>query len=166
MPEGTAVFKQEVKYKGFFDYSKLYDFCYNWLVDENYEVFEDEYSEKLSGEAKEVKIRWTAKKKISDYFRNLIKIEWHIIGMEKVEVQQNGKRQKMNKGDLKIKVSADLERDYEKKWEDNPFLKFLRGIYDRYIIRTTAEEYEGRLKGEANEFVEQLKSFLVLEGKK
>ena len=38
----------------------------------------------------------------------------------------------------------------------------LRGVYDKYIIRTTMDEYEGRLVEDAVEFVGQVKSFLQL----
>jgi len=166
MSEKSNVFKQALKHKGYFSFRDLYIFCYDWLKDQGYKVAEEEYTEKLSSHGKEVVIRWKAKKKISDYFRNIIEVKWHILGMTDVEVEREGKKEKANKGDLKLSFSADLERDYEKRWEDNPFWKFLRGIYDRYVIRTTIDEYEERLRSKAENYVEQIKSFLVLEGKK
>ena len=45
-------------------------------------------------------------------------------------------------------------------------MKFLRGVYDRYIIRSRIEDYEGKLYEETQEVVEQCKAFLVLETKR
>jgi len=166
MPEKSQVFEQKVKHKGFFDFRELYNFCYEWLKDEHFNVAEEEYTEKISSIGKEIVIKWTAKKKISDYFRQVVSLKWHIIGMADAEVEVSGKKQKTNKGDLKIEIKAELERDYEKRWEDKPLNKFFRGIYDRYIIRTTIDEYETRLIEKSDSYYNQIKSFLVLEGHK
>lgn len=163
--ESSSVFKQVLKHKGFFSYSDLYAFCYQWLKDEGYSVKENSYTEKVSG-AKEILIEWTAEKAVTDYFQNVISLKWHILGMTDAEVERGGKKEKTNKGDLKMTFSAEMQRDYESRWEGKVFNKFLRGIYDKYIIRTTKEEYEGRLKDKAESFVEDTKSFLMLEGKR
>ena len=34
MPEKSNVVKEAMKHKGFFDYSEVYNFCFNWLKDE------------------------------------------------------------------------------------------------------------------------------------
>jgi len=166
MGEITQVFEQKVKHKGFFNFKELYNFCYEWLKDDHYNVSEDEYTEKISQAGKEIVIKWKAKKNISDYFRNVISLKWHIITMTDAEVEIDGEKKKTNKGDLGIEIKAELERDYEKRWEDKPFYKFFRGIYDKYIIRTTREQYENNLKEKAGDFFEQIKGFLVLEGRK
>ena len=165
MAEKKEVLKQVVKHIGFFHFRDLYNFCYEWIKDEGYMIAEDQYTEKLSADGKELIIVWTAKKKVSDYFMNIIILKWHILRMTDAEVEINGKKQKTNKGEVKITFTGELVRDYEKRWEDNPFYKFLRGFYDRYIIRTTMDKYEDQLEDKTKEYINQVKSFLVLEGK-
>lgn len=165
MGEEKTIFEQTIKNKGLFSYTELYTFCYNWFKNENYLLSEDEYVEKVSG-AKEVQIKWKAKKKITDYYQHIIDVKWHILGMSEVEVEENGKKIKTNKGDLKIVVKGILKRDYEETWDKQPFYKFLRGIYDKYIMRTTTEEYEDMLFAKSLRFVEDTKAFLNLEGKR
>ena len=149
-----------------FNYTELYNFCYNWFKkDEDYLLYEEEYLEKLAGGAKEVKIKWKAEKKITDYYQFVFELKWHIIGMTDAEAEENGKKVKTNKGDLTIEVKAKLKRDYEETWDKKPFWKFLRGIYDRYIMRTTQDQYEIRLMQKAQEFVANTKAFLNMEGK-
>lgn len=166
MAESKQVIKEVIKNKGFFNYSDLYAFCYNWLKDEGFGIAEKEYVEKVSGFGKEIMIEWEAGKKVTDYFQNKIKLKWHILGLQDAEVERDGKKEKTNKGDLKMTFSAEIVRDYEDRWETTKTWKFLRSIYEKYIIRTTVDEYEDRLNGTAESFVEDVKAYLMLEGRK
>lgn len=165
MVEKDTIFEGKVKQTDVFDFKEMYNFLYKWLVDENYKVDEKTYSEKITAGGKEIEIEWEAKKKVSDYFRFVLKPKWRILGMNDVEVEKNGKKFKMNKGQVEIKLGGVLEKDYEARWETSGFLKFLRGVYDKYIIRARVEDYERRLFAEADEFLSQMKAFLALEGK-
>ena len=69
-------------------------------------------------------------------------MSWKILGMKSIEVQRDGKKVKMNSGVVEIKFSAVLVKDYENRWEDAPVWKFLRGVYDKYLIRGRIEDYE------------------------
>jgi len=166
MVEKSQLFSQIVKHVGFWNFKDLYNFCYEWLKDEAYIVAEEEYTEKITDRGKEIVIKWSAWRKISDYFKFVIRMEWHILGMQDVEVERGGKKEKINKGEVKITFKPTLERDYESRWEVNPWYKFFRGIYDKFIIKTTIDDYEDRLIDKTVEFIEQVKAFLVLETKK
>lgn len=166
MGEKNNVFEQTLKHKGFFNFSELYNFCYTWLKENKYSISEDEYTEKIQSNGKELVIKWTAKKKVSDYFKEIIKVSWHIIGLNDAEVIIENRKEKTNKGDLKIKISSDLESDYEGSWEKNPFYKFLRASYEKYVIRNTKDLYEDRLEDKSRDFFEDIKAFLSLEVKK
>ena len=165
MVEKDVVFSGKVKQKGIFDFKEFYRFCYTWLVDKGYWVVEKTYTEKINPNGKEVEIEWEAGRKISDYFKFVLRVNWRILGMTEVEVEREGVKMTMNKGFPEIKLTATLEKDYEHRWESNPFFKFLRGAYDRYIIRGRIESYEFKIYEEADEFLAQVKSFLALEGK-
>jgi hypothetical protein len=166
MAEKDTIFKGKIKQKGIFNFEEFYKFSYDHLNDEGYDVTEKSYSETIAGDAKEIKIQWEAKRKISDYFTFLIKMQWQIVGMKKIKVKKENKEVSMNSGDLEIKFAAVLVKDYESRWEDAPIWKFLRGLYDRYIIRSRIDDYEDRLMEELDELISQCKSFLTLEGKK
>jgi len=166
MSEKDKVFSSKVQdKKAIFDLGSVYDFCFTWLNDENYIVMEDKYSEKIKPNGKELEIIWTAKKKVSDYFRFILKIRWFIIGLKDVEVEKNGNKVKMNKGDFEITVKGVLERDYEHSWEQNQFYKSLRKMYNRFIVRGRIDQYEEKLYGEADDFLAEVKAFLALEAK-
>ena len=86
--------------------------------------------------------------------------------MVSVEVMREGVKVKRDKGTVEVKFTAYLERDYENRWEANPFLKFLRGIYDKYIIRNTIVSYRDALAAETDEINAQVKAFLALEARR
>ena len=101
MSEKDTIFKSKVRQRGLFDFKDTYEFAYNWLMDENYDLFERKYTEKVKGESKDVEVKWEAMKEISDYFRYVIEVQWVILGMKSVEVQQEGKKIKKKDDELK-----------------------------------------------------------------
>jgi hypothetical protein len=166
MPESETIFDSKVSYNGVFSFKNFYKFCYEWLVDDGYVVEETEYNEKIAGAVKDVVIKWKGKRKITDYFLFEISIEFRIIGMSEVEAQQGEIKIKTNKGGLLLKIRGNLVRDYEGKWEKTAFQKFLRGIYEKYVIPSRVLEYKGKINETLTEFSEQTKAFLELEGKR
>lgn len=165
MVEKSTVFAEKLKHTGYWNFRDLYNFCYLWLQDEGYLVEEHEYNEKIVANGKEIIIKWRAWKKVSDYFKNVIELKWRILRMVDSEIEIEGKKQKTNHGEVEIKFESILERDYEERWEVSPTYKFFRAIYDKYIIKQTWDEYEDRLADKTATFVQQIKAFLVLEGR-
>ncbi len=165
MAEKSEVFNQVLKSKGFWNFTELYNFCFNWLVDEGYNVKEKEYVEKIGGAGKEINITWEAAKKVTDYFKNEVNVSWHILGMKDAEIEREGRKESTNKGEVKITIKGNLVRDQEDRWETKPFWKFMRGTYEKYVIRTTIDEYEDRLEGKMKSYVGDVKAFLQVEGR-
>ncbi len=166
MAEKDTIKKGKIKQEGVFNFKELYEFIYKSLKDEGYKVNEKTYSEKITGDSKELQIVWQAKKKVSDYFKFVINMHWLIVGMKKIKVKKENKEVSTNSGLVEIRFEAVLVKDYESKWEDAPSWKFLRGVYDRYIIRSRIDQYEDDIEDELEEFIAQIKSFLALEGKR
>ena len=145
MSEKDIVFKGKIKQTGIFSFKDFYSFIYDWLREENYDVFEKRYTEKVKGDTKDLEITWNAEREISDYFKFVITMDWLILGMKSVEVQKEGKKVKMESAALEIKFRAILVKDYEDRWENHPFWKFMRGLYERYIIKNRVDEYQIKL---------------------
>jgi hypothetical protein len=164
MSEKDTIFKGKIKNTGVFDFKDFYSFAYDWLRDEGYDVYEKKYSEKVSGDSKQLEIEWDADREVSDYFKFRINMYWLIMGMKSVEVQKEGQKIKMESGTVEIKFKSILVKDYEDRWENHPFWKFLRGIYERYIIKSRIEEYQIKVLEETEELIAQCKAFLAMEG--
>jgi hypothetical protein len=121
MAEKSEVFNQVLKSKGFWNFTELYNFCFNWLVDEGYNVKEKEYVEKIGGAGKEINITWEAAKKVTDYFKNEVNVSWHILGMKDAEIEREGRKESTNKGEVKITIKGNLVRIRKTVGKQSPF---------------------------------------------
>ncbi len=165
MVERDVLLKTKVKHTGFYDFKETYRILFEWLLDKGYDINEKSYKEVLqAGGAKEIEVEWEAVRKVSDYFRNYLKVKFHPMGMTTVEVEVDGVKQKMNKGQMDIEFECVLLKDYEERWSTSPFFKFLRTLYDKYLIRERVEKYEEKLIIEMDEMVGQAKAFLAMTG--
>ncbi len=167
MPEKDTIFSSKIRYNGIFSFKDFYIFCYDWLTDEtDLIISEDKYSEKISGDSKSIEIEWTGIKKVTDYFKFEVTVKFRILALTEVEIQEGTTKIKTNKGGIEIKTKGVLVKDYEGKFETNALQKFLRGIYEKWVITSRITEYENKIAEDCDEFLNQAKAYLDLEGKK
>ena len=166
MPTKNQIFASQIKYDGILDFGEFYKFCYDYLTSElGFDVIEDMYKEKVKADEKELNIKWNGTKRIDDYFKYNIKIEFRVFQLKKIEIEQSGKKKKTNKGLVELKLKGIIESDYRGQYETKPFLRFIRNVYEKWIIPSKIEVKEGTLIGSCDEFLGQAKAFLDLEGK-
>lgn len=167
MVEEEVVFSSKVKYEGVFPFKDFYKFCYDWLTDETgLEVAEGKYAEKLSGDTKNIDIEWEGQKKLTDYFQTKFKVSYAIKNLSQVKIKKDGVEVDSNKGSVEIKLKGVIVKDYQGKFDVSGLRKFLRSIYEKYVIPSIVKEMKGKIVEECNEFLGQAKSYLDLEGRK
>ena len=167
MAEKETIFSSRVKYAGIFSFRDFYKFCYDWLTEEmGVDISEDKYEEKIAGDSKNIVVNWSGNRELTDYFRFDIKITINVGGLTNVEINQAGTKVNTNKGSVQVGVRGILVRDYKGKFETTAFNKFLRSIYEKWVIPARIEEYESKIAGYCDEFLSQAKAYLDLEGKK
>jgi hypothetical protein len=167
MAEKERLIKEIIEHTGYFDFKALYSFAHSWLAgQEDYGVVEDNYAEKVSGATRDITVKWKATKEISDYFEIEIEVEFKVREISEVEVEIDGKRKKMDKGKVSIEIKGNIIRDPESKWDTSPFYRFMREVYNKYIIPGRIDKLEKKIKLEVITFKEELKSFLELLGKR
>ena len=167
MTEKKQIFSSKVKYDGIFSFPEFYKFCYDYLTEEfGFYIAESKYSEKITGDAKEIKIEWEGERKITDYFKYAIKVDFTILGLKNVEVQRERKKIQTNKGVVEINTKGILVSDYEGKYNTSPTLRFFRGVYEKWIIPSTIEQIEEKLVSHCDGFLGEAKAYLDLEGKR
>jgi|TARA_B100001971_G_scaffold208318_1_gene229974 hypothetical protein len=167
MSEKDTLISNKVKYNGIFSFSDFYNFCYKWLTEEtDLDISENKYEEKLAGDSKNIVIEWVGTKELTDYFKFEMKVKFRILGLTKVEISQNEKKIQTNKGGVEINVNGIIIKDYKGKFETTAYLKFLRSIYEKWVIPSRIEEFEGKIIGDVDEFLSQAKAYLDLEGKR
>jgi len=167
MAEKDKLFSSKVRYNGIVNFPDFYKFCYEWLRDETGLIMaETKYSEKIGGDSKNIDIDWNGSREMSDYFKFEAKVVFRIIGLANVEVTQDGKKMKTNKGSIEIGISGNLVRDYKGKFEKSAMQKFMRGIYEKSVIASRVEQLQEKIISECDEFLSQAKAYLDLTGKR
>ena len=167
MPEKDTIFSSTIKYDGIFSFKEFYLFCHEWLTEEtDLKITEKKYEEKIKGDEKDIIIKWAGEKKLTDYFRFDMDVEFTVRRLKDIEVSQNGVNIKTNDGSVKVKVKGILVKDYDGKFETTAFKKFLRAIYEKWIITSRIVEMEEKISSGCDDFLNQAKAYLDLEGKK
>jgi hypothetical protein len=168
MAEKEKIFSSKIKHNGIFSFKDFYQFCYDWLKDETgLDITENKYEEKIEGNEKKIKIEWTGEKKVTDYFKFEVKVDpFEATSLKNVEIKKGDAIIKTNQGKVTLDVKGILVRDYDGKFERSAFSKFLRAIYEKWVIPSRIEQFEDRLVGDCSEFMAQAKAWLDLEGRK
>jgi hypothetical protein len=166
MAEKEQILKEELEHNGLFDFKGLYSYLHSWLVEENHDVDEEKYGEKVSGNTRDIDIQWKAYKKLSDYFKTEYKIVYEIKNMADVEVEIDGKKKNMNKGILKLKLTGTLVMDYDSKWETSPFSRFFRDIYNKFIVPSRVQAARGRVAKTTVQLKDNAKAFMALTARR
>ena len=167
MSEKDKISSTKIKYNGIVNFADFYKFCYDWLRDETgLLISEDKYAEKLAGDSKNVDVEWSGFRNMTDYFRFEVKVTFKVIGLTNVEITQDGKKIKTNKGSVEVSIKGTLVRDYKSKFEKSAFHKFLRAIYEKTVIHARVEQFEEKILKDCDEFLAQAKAYLDLEGRR
>ena len=102
----------KMKWKGVFDFDKLYKVIKRWMDFEGYGDEMDGFNEKKykeriqAGGAKMYEIVWEGKKEVSSYFTFVMEITFLLLGVKEIEVEMDGKRVKMNKGEVEMRFNT------------------------------------------------------------
>jgi hypothetical protein len=166
MAEKEMLIKETFDHSGMFDFKSFYSFAHSWFVDENYGVSEDKYSEKVAGNVRDIYIQWTASKQLSDYFKVELKIEIEVKGLSDVEVEVDGERKKTNKGKIKVDVKGLIVTDPSSKWDTSAFNRFMRDVYNKYVIPARIKNMQAAVISGVGNFKEEMKAYLELTGQR
>ncbi len=166
MAEKELVIEENFDHSGIFDFNAFYKFMHGWLDDEGFGVIERRYSEKISGNTRDIAFEWFATKAVSDYFRIEIKMKFEAEKLNDVEVEIDGDKKKMNKGKVKGKFEAALVKDPDSKWDRAPFTRFMRDVYNKYIIPARIGNMQEEVRKYVITFKEAIKRFLELSGRR
>jgi len=128
---------------------------------------ENVYQRGVHRGGKELWFWWRAFKfpegKYSGYLRNLLDIDAHVVYLQTVEVVHQGKKLNVQKGEIELFFRARIESDYgHEKWENHKFLKYIKPIYEKRILRDEIEKREKELYRDVYRIQAKVKQFLQL----
>ncbi len=144
------------KDNGFFSFDEMYKAWKEWFDSYGYFLTEKGQTEKVLSDGREKKIDWIAKRDVTGYLRFNIGIELWVRRLKDVTVEIEGKKQKIQRGDLHIGFKGYITKDYKGRWKNH---EFLRQMYDRYVAKDRLSMYEGKIWNEANELIALTKKY-------
>ena len=151
----------KIKQRSIFNLDELYKIMWRWFELYGYSMQELEYRDSVEGNSKHLEIKWRSVKQIDDYMEFHILTNFLILGLEKVELEQDGVKTKLDKGEVEMNFSAFINKDPEGKWEKGYNL-VIRNIYDKYVIKSRIESLEGELYEELYKLLDEVKAYLNL----
>ena len=116
----------------------------DWAKNYGYLWEEESYKHKVpSPKGAEQEWLWFAEKNVTDYIHYKLMILGHIWDMTEVEVEKEGKRKKLTNGRFEIIIIGTLTTDWQKKWGQNKFSRFLGRMYEKYVMVKEIETIYG-----------------------
>ena len=163
MSEKRLIIDQlRLNYSGIFNLGELFRMVDEWFYEKGYDRWEKKNEETVTETGKRIEIELRPWKKITDYAKNEIRLRMFVDNMTDIEADKDGKKTKMNKGDIQMIFDAFLETDYENRWESKPVYYFLRTIIDKYMFRVYTGKFTGNLAADTKDLHQRIKSFLNL----
>lgn len=174
----------KVKFNDFFNLKNLYVMMHEYLLEEKWfgeegpvkaspdkqhRYIETLYLEKFCQKGihrggKELWIYWRAFKrpegKYSGYVRYKMNIDFHGVYLQDHEKMHQGKKIKVQKGELEIMFHGWVQTDYKDKWKNHPLLKNFQDIYEGRIISQELEKHEKQLWREIYRLTGVVKRYL------
>lgn len=147
-----------VQHSGVFDFNGLYRLLRKWFKQCKYHFTEPAYKDLREEGGRNVKLKWIAKRKITDYARYVIETEISLRNLEEVMV----KKRKMAKASLSVSLLAYIDKDYEETWYRKSFYKFMREVYDKFAQGQQYDLMEKDLKRDLRAIADEIKTYLNL----
>jgi hypothetical protein len=163
MSEKRLIIDQlRLNYSGIFNLNELYKMIDGWLYEKGYDKYEKKNEEQVLETGRKIEIELRPWKKTTDYAKNEIRLRIFVDNMVDIEVERDGSKMKMHKGDIQMIFDAFLETDYEHRWENKPMYYFFRTLVDKYIFKIYTGKFIGNLTADTKDLHQRIKAYLNL----
>ncbi|MDP4012128.1 MAG: hypothetical protein Q8R00_00785 [Candidatus Nanoarchaeia archaeon] len=138
-------YNYHVIHKGFVDVDELVEAITSWLEEYKYDYGFKKISQSVKEDGGEIEIDIVSEKEISPYVKFNIEIGIWLLKGQKVMVEKETGKKSGRAGKLEVQIKGSMEKDYNEMYEKNNFTKFLREIYERYIIKNVLSGMEAKI---------------------
>lgn len=154
-----TIFKNRIVHEGPFDINLIYKVVKDWFSKHKYDYTELENTVNFKPKGAEIKLRMRGERAVTSYYKFTINVNFLILETEKVKI----KDKTLDSGWLEMRMDVSLELDYRKRFEKTKFAKFIRFLYNNYIIKDQINsEYGGKAYSEGMNVFETIKGALEL----
>ena len=164
MAERTIVVDSLVlNYQGIFNLNEFYRITDKYFREKGFDKYEKRNEEQVLKDQRQISIQIEPWKKINDYAKEVIKMNYNFTNIKDVTVVKDKHRVVLQQGKVSIKMMGYLETDWEHKWEGNAVLFFIRAIFDQFIYKIQTDKYQGLVAEDCQHLYSIMKSYLNLQ---
>jgi len=161
MTEKTLIVDQlKFSYDGLFDLSELYRLIDSWFYEKGWDKYEHINQEIMTPEGRQIRIVLEPWKSITDYFKIIMRIRANFNEIKEVEVEKEGKKIKLNQGEVNMIFDGYVVSDRHGKWNKKPLWWFLSIIFNKFIFKEHHNKAERWLLSDVDDLYQKIKSFL------
>lgn len=149
-----------IRHVGLVDFDKLFNEITVWFESNKYKLVIKNITHSMKPDGGEIKVEFEAKKEVSPYIKFKAYCEIILLRGREVTVEKSGKKERMRKGELEIRIKTSYEKSYKGTFGKSDFQQFLRQVYEKYVAKNVILGYEIKLWKEGNEIIELIKDVL------
>ncbi len=147
-----------------YDQKELYRYFQKWLSERGYDIAEIDYTEKILSEGKKLyAFNWLCDKRVDDYTKFMISIDFKAQA-ENVQIElHDGKKKTAQHGTVTVKIATYMEKDIDSDWTLNKrtaYSTLIREIYDKMVVKGKWASFQGKLGKDAQALMNDLKTYL------
>ena len=147
-------------YEGLFNASEFCNLISSFFYDKGWDWYEKMNDEQITNSGKQVRIILEPWKSSSDYYKLSVKIKIHMTDLKEVEVEQDGKKLRLNHGVIHMVFDGFVTSDRNNKWTHTPFYWFLSIIFEKYFFRSHFEKMQTWIESDVEDLYNKIKTYL------
>lgn len=166
-----------IKFRDVFELKLFYKAMRQWAGEYQWGDYESgrkgklsEFYERLYREivyqngSKYIEIRWRLFKKApgAPYLNYHFDIDYKLVGIKTKEVVKDGKKLKLDSGEIELKFNAFIELEFLKDFERHSFLNYIKELFMKRIYARTIHQRERELYQEVYGCLRFIKEWLKL----
>ena len=159
-----VLYDLRVSYNGPFVIEDLYEDIDKWINEHGHEKENKKKSEYITKNGKKIQYVFEVHTHLDDLHHGIVVCRVYIENMTEATISGNGKKRKINNGEILINVDAFIEAHvYGTFYNQRPIFYMIRTIIDRFIWPFWGEKYDGTVNHQGRELYKRIKSFLNTE---
>jgi len=134
--KNLVINNRELRYRGPFRTEDIFQTINKVLEKKQYSKREKKTEESVQPEGKTTFIELRPWKEKTPEVTLMLKIKMHLQNVREAIIEKEGRKQKMQQGDVLIALDAWLLTDYEHHWRMHPVTYFLRAMVNKFLYKS------------------------------
>jgi len=162
MPEEKHIIEPiKIRYRGFYDFEKVYQYLRGWLSGHGYKLHEKVFKEKPATHmGKETELDWDAERKETPFIKYYFGFKMIFGDREGIEIVQNGEKKSSDKGKVEIIITPRIEYDWQQRYKSKFAKALLTILWKKILYNEWKMKHEGKLQQQLSNLSEDLKKYL------